>query len=108
MVGVGEPADVVQVVLAADRGGGAGQWPGRQRAGPVGGAGQPGGVEGHRVLLVRRVADSATWSMRTLSSTGRVICSWPPKMGADRRAADQVGQAADHAAGALVQVTGLM
>jgi hypothetical protein len=28
--------------------------------------------------------------------------------GADRRAADQVGQAADHAAGALVQVTGLM
>jgi hypothetical protein len=59
------------------------------------------------VLLVRRVADSATWSMRTLSSTGRVICSWPPKM-ARIAAPDQVGQAADHAAGALVQVTGLM
>ena len=52
----------------------------------------------------RRVADSAAWSMRTLSSSGRVIASWPSQDGADRRAADQVGQAADHAAGALVQV----
>ena len=36
VVGVGEPADVVQVVLAGDRGDGAGQRPGRQCLGPVG------------------------------------------------------------------------
>ena len=59
VVGVREPADVVQVVLAGDRDDGARQRPGRQRAGPVGEAGQSGGVEGHRVLLARRVADSA-------------------------------------------------
>jgi len=88
-VGVGEPADVVQVVLAADRDGGAGQRPGRQRVGAVGEAGQPGRVEGHRVLLARRVADSAAWSMRTLSSSGRVIASWPSRMA--RIAAPRIG-----------------
>jgi hypothetical protein len=55
VVGLCEPGDVVQVVLAGDGDDGARQWPGRQCLGPVGKAGQPGGVEGHRVLLVRRV-----------------------------------------------------
>ena len=54
VVGVSEPADVVQVVLAGDRGDGARQRPGRQCLGPVAEAGQPRGVEGHRVLRVRR------------------------------------------------------
>ena len=100
--------DVVQVVLAADRDGGAGHRPGRQPAGPVGEAGQPGRVEGHRVLLARRVADSAAWSMRTAVQQRAGDRFLAVQDGADRRAADQVGQAADHAAGALVQVTGLM
>ena len=59
VVGVGEAADVVQVVLAGDRDNCAGQRTRRQRAGPVGEAGQPGRVGGHRMLLARRVADSA-------------------------------------------------
>ena len=32
------------------------------------------------MLLARRVADSAAWSMRTVSSSGRVTVSWPSKM----------------------------
>jgi hypothetical protein len=59
------------------------------------------------VLLARRVGDSAAWSMRTVSSRARVSASWPPKMARIAAAADQVGQAAGHAAGALVQVFGL-
>ena len=110
VVGVGEPADVVKVVLAGDRDDGARQRAGRQRLGPVAEAGQAGGVEVHRVLLARRVADSAAWSMCTASSSGRGIAVplvLAAQDGADRRAADQVGQAADHAAGALVQLSGL-
>ena len=106
MVSVGEPDGVVQVVLAGDRDDGARQRPRRQRGGPVGEVGQTGRVEGHRVLLARRVADSAAWSTRMPSSSLRVI-ALAVQDGADRRGADQVGQAADHPAGALVQVLGL-
>jgi hypothetical protein len=79
---LGEPGDVVEVVLAGHGDGGARQRPRRQGLGPVGEPGQPGRVEagGHRVLLARRVADSAAWSMRTVSSSWRVIASWPPRM----------------------------
>jgi len=80
VVGGGEPGDVVEVVLAGHGGDGARQRPRRQRGDPVGEAGQAGGVEGHRVLLDRRVADSAAWSMRTLSSSWRVSASCPPRM----------------------------
>src|SRR6266536_4301257 len=82
VVSLGEAADVVQVVLAGHGDDGARQRAGRQRPSPVGEAGQPGRVEvgGHRVLLARRVADSAAWSMRTLSSRARVSASWPPRM----------------------------
>ncbi len=79
VVGVSEPEDVVEVVLAGDGGDGAWQRPWRQCLGPVAEQGQPGGVD------------------RFLAAQNR----------ADRRAADQVGQAADHSAGALVQVSGL-
>jgi hypothetical protein len=80
VVGGGEPGGGVDVVLAGHRDGGARQRPRRQRLGPVAEAGQPGRVQVHRVLLARRVADSAAWSMRTASSSGRVIASSPPKM----------------------------
>jgi hypothetical protein len=61
MVSGGEPADVTEVVLTSHRGDGARQRAQRQGGGPVGEPGQPGRVEagGHRVLLDRRVADSA-------------------------------------------------
>jgi hypothetical protein len=71
VVGIGESADVVQVELAGDRGDGAGQRPGRQRLGPVGEAGQPGRVEGHRVLLARRVA----WLLRISLSSLMFECT---------------------------------
>ena len=80
VVGVGEADGVVEVVLAGDGDDGARRRARRQGFGPVGEVGQPGAVEGHRVLLARRVADSAAWSMRTVSSSARVSDSWPPRM----------------------------
>jgi hypothetical protein len=58
-VGLGEPGDVVEKVLADHGSDGARQWARRQGFGPVAEPGQAGRVEGHRVLLARRVADSA-------------------------------------------------
>lgn len=63
VVGVGEPADVAEVELALDRAHGAWQPARGQCPSPVAETSQAGRVEVHRVLLARRVADSAAWSM---------------------------------------------
>jgi len=55
----------------------------------------------------RRVADSAAWSMCTGVQQPAGDRFLAAQDGADRRAADQVGQAADHAVGALMDVPGL-
>src|SRR5215831_8992620 len=80
MVSVGKAADVIEVVLAGDGDDGPRQRSRRQRLGPVGEKGQAGGVEIHLALLERPVADSAAWSMCTVSISWRVRASWPPRM----------------------------